>query len=182
MGQGYEPILTVHDNPVWAAAIFCGPLYPEHVATYADFMSALVARYGVAPYNIRYFELGNEPDNADVTGNGWVGGCWGKGHPNSAAGAGGDQYAAMLKVVYPAMKAANANAQVMTGGLVHDYWVEQGGPFDGHFLDDLLAAGGGNYFDVINFHLYEAFAGKWGGRCWQGEGNAGQGSGCDRPD
>ena len=167
--QGYQVILSVVVNPKWAAVTPCGPLYPEHVATYANFMKAVVSRYSVAPYNIRYFELGNEPDNADVIGHGWVGGCWGKGHANSAVGAGGDKYAAMLKVVYPAMKAVNPAVQVVIGGLAYDLWLNEGGPFDRYFLDDLLAAGGGAYFDVINYHFYEVFSNKWGGIAGKGK-------------
>ncbi len=168
MAQGFQIILTVMANPSWAAATECGPLYPEHVVTYANFMRALVARYSAAPYNIRYFELGNEPDNADVLGHGWVGGCWGKG-PNQAIGAGGDKYAAMLKVVYPAMKAANPNVQVALGALAYDLWIDEGGPFDRYFLDDLLAAGGGAYFDVINYHFFEVFSHKWGSIVGKGQ-------------
>ncbi len=163
LDQGYQVIVAVMGNPTWAAATACGPIYPAHVGTYANFMKALVARYSVAPYNIRYFELGNEPDNADVAVGKWLGGCWGKGLPTSAVGAGGDKYAAMLKAVYPAMKAANPNAQVAIGGLAYDLWIDEGGPFDRHFFDDMLAAGGGAYFDVINYHFYEAFSPKWGG-------------------
>ncbi len=161
IGQGYKVVLTVMSNPTWAAATSCGPLYPQHVATYANFMKEVVARYSAAPYNLRYFELGNEPDNADAAGHAWIGGCWGKG-PGQAAGAGGDKYAALLKSAYPAMKAANPNALVAIGGLAYDAWVDEGGPFDRYFLDDFLAAGGGNYIDVINFHFYEAFSYKWG--------------------
>ena len=29
------------------------------------------------------------------------------------------------------------------------------------FLPDVLAAGGGAYFDVLNFHVYPAFAPNW---------------------
>ena len=35
------------------------------------------------------------------------------------------------------------------------------GPFVASFLDDVLAAGGGNYFDVMNFHSYPAFHYNW---------------------
>ena len=159
--QGYEIILSAMHNPTWAAATDCGPIKSQHLPTYANFMKAVVARYSVSPYNIRFFELGNEPDNSDVANQGWVGGCWGKG-PNQAAGAGGDKYAAMLKVVYPAMKTANPAAKVAIGGLAYDSWLTEGGPYDPYFLDDVLAAGGGPYFDIINYHFYEAFSYKWG--------------------
>ena len=166
--QGYQIVLAVMSNPSWAAATECGPLYAQHIATYANFMKAVVQRYSVSPHNIRYFELGNEPDNADVAGFGWVGGCWGKG-PGQAEGAGGAAYANMLKTVYPAMKAANANIIVAMGGLSYESWWSEGGPFDPNFLTDLLAAGGGAYFDVINYHFYEAFSYKWGSVVGKGQ-------------
>jgi len=75
----------------------------------------------------------------------------------------------MLKMVYPAMKAANPNVQVAIGGLAYDAWTDEGGPFDRSFLDDLLAAGGGAYFDVINYHYYEAFSYKWGSIAGKGQ-------------
>ncbi len=118
--QGFNITIAVMGNPGWAAATWCGPLYSQHVASYADFMAEVVKRYGGAPYNVRYFELGNEPDNADPDVHGWVGGCWGKGLPNSAAGAGGDQYAIAVKAVAAKMKAANPNIKVATGGLAYD--------------------------------------------------------------
>ncbi len=168
VNQGYEVVLAVMGSPSWAAATWCGPLYPQHVASYARFMRAVVARYSAAPYHIRYFELGNEPDNADAVGNAWVGGCWGKG-PNQAAGAGGERYAALLKAAYPAMKAANPDIVVMTGGLAYDFWGDEGGPFDRGFLDDFLTAGGGDAIDAINFHFYEAMAPRWGSVAGKGQ-------------
>ncbi|MCS7040891.1 MAG: hypothetical protein NZP34_14890, partial [Caldilineales bacterium] len=124
-------------------------------------MKAVVARYAAPPYNIRYFELGNEPDNSDATSYAWVGGCWGKG-PNQAAGAGGDRYAELMKAVYPAMKAVNSGIIVTNGGLAYDAWLTEGGPFDPNFVTDFLAAGGGQALDAINFHYYHAFAYRWG--------------------
>jgi hypothetical protein len=73
----------------------------------------------------------------------------------------GDQYAHMLAAIYPVVKAANPNAQVVFGGLAYDWFEDQGGPFRRRFLDDVLAAGGGNAFDVMNFHSYPQFASNW---------------------
>lgn len=117
--EGFDIVLAVMHNPSWAADFECGPIRAEHLATFANFMAAVVQRYGSAPYNIRYFELGNEPDNGDAINQAWVGGCWGIG-PNPAPGAGGAAYAEMLKRVYPAMKAAHPNAQVAIGGLRYE--------------------------------------------------------------
>ena len=43
----------------------------------------------------------------------------------------------------------------------YDWFEDQGGPFVREFLDDVLAAGGGDYFDVMNIHLYPAFSTNW---------------------
>jgi hypothetical protein len=67
----------------------------------------------------------------------------------------------MLALVYPVIKAQNPNAKVVLGGLAYDFFEDQGGPFIRSFLDDVLAAGGGNYFDIFNFHAYPSFAYNW---------------------
>ena len=50
----------------------------------------------------------------------------------------------MLKLVYPAIKQANPNAVVLTGGLTD--W--------GEFPKGIYAGGGRDYFDVMNIHTY----------------------------
>ncbi len=157
---GYRVTITVNGNPSWAAPLRCGPLYPEHRASMANFLRAAVARYSVAPYYVLHWSLYNEADNGDPVNYPWLGGCWGATHPNHAAGAGGAAYAAMLKVVYPAMKAANPQVQVLLTGLAFD-WFTPIGLFDRNFLNDILAAGGGPYFDMINFHYFEGWKGSW---------------------
>jgi len=62
-------------------------------------MKALVVCYSVAPYNVKYWELWNEPDIAasSFPGNN-IFGCWGD--PGDAY-FGGGYYTVMLKVIYP---------------------------------------------------------------------------------
>ncbi len=60
----------------------------------------------------------------------------------------------MLSVAYPAIKQANPKAQVLFGGIAYDFFVDKGGNFVKEFLDDVLAAGGGAYFDIMNIHSY----------------------------
>ena len=165
--QGYQVIITITGNPSWAADTACGPIRPEHLDDFAAFIQKAVERYSRPPYNVLYWSFYNEPDNSDSVNFSWLGGCWGFAyHPNAAPGAGGRAYANMLKHVYPAVKAANPEAFVVLGGLAYDYFTEpDGGPFDPAFLDDILAAGGGDYFDVINFHYY-----PWSGWRWEPEG------------
>jgi len=124
-------------------------------------MGALVERYDGDGYQdaplspvVEYFEMYNEPD-AGVEINATFG--------HSYWGPFGDQYAAMLCAVYPAVKAANPDAQVLLGGIAYDNFLDdQGnGAFVREFLGDVLAAGGGSCFDVMNFHYYPVFEATW---------------------
>lgn len=158
--QGYQTILTLWQNPAWAADTVCGPIRAAHLPTFAAFLRAAVARYSAPPYNVLMWALYNEPDNGNALDN--TGACWGRTHPNHAAGAGGAAYANMLSYAYPAIKAGNPRAQVLLGGIANDFWYPSwGGPFDKTFLPEMLAAGGARYFDIINFHYYPAFASSW---------------------
>jgi hypothetical protein len=159
VAEGIELVLTIGGQPSWAAVYPMGPV--TDTADIKEFVGALVERYdgdgiGDAPGSprVRYFELYNEPDNADVhhaqTG-GW--GYWG----HNGAG-----YAALLRELYPVVKAASPGAQWVFGGLALDWFEEDGGVFDSHFLDDVLAAcRGHSCFDVMNFHYYPPFRPKW---------------------
>ena len=153
--SGVKIIATISMSPDWAAPYPLGPLYPEHLDEFAEFNRALVERYdgdGVADAPgspvVRYWEYFNEPD---AKLDNWVPG-WGDS---------GTEYANMLKAVYPAVKSADPRAQVLFGGIAHDYFLEHGGPFVYEFLDDVLAAGAGAYFDIMNFHYYPIFSHTW---------------------
>ena len=47
------------------------------------------------------------------------------------------------------------------GGIAHEHVEGEDWPFNIKFLDDVLLAGGGPYFDVMNFHYYPLFAPNW---------------------
>jgi len=123
---------------------------------------------------VKYWEFYNEPDfDPDNTIQLYDhGGCFGN---NGAA------YAEMLKAVYPVIKEANPEAQVVFGGIALDrctpesrppwypqYWE---GPFNCDFVTDVLghlyARYGADphfpYFDVMNFHNYNDFRDAWDG-------------------
>lgn len=154
-----ELILTIVGQPSWAAVYRQGPV--TDTADLLEFVGALVERYdsdGVddAPGSprVRYFELYNEPDNADVgraSHGGW--GYWG----HNGAG-----YAELLRALYPVVKQANSQANLVFGGLALDWFDSEGGIFDEYFLDDVLAAcQGQDCFDVMNFHYYPVFRSQW---------------------
>lgn len=156
---GKQIILTLGGQPSWAAKYPMGPPYDN--ADLLEFVSALVERYdgdgaADAPGSpvIQYYELYNEPDNTDplrAAHGGW--GYWGD---NGAA------YAELMKAVYRVIKAASPEAQLVFGGIAHDWFVDDGGIFSRAFLDDVLrACQGYDCFDYANFHYYPVFHGAW---------------------
>ncbi len=161
--NGMQVMIYVVANPTWAATTSCGPLKPEYLDDLGAFLTAAASHIqetfpGLAPY----WGVYNEPDIADATLD--FGGCWGKGHPRSATGAGGGAYAQMMAVAYPAIKQGMPSAIVTNGGLAYDDWYSPPtsyGRVDKNFLADFLAAGGGQYIDALDFHYYPAFNYNW---------------------
>jgi len=175
-----RPLVIVSHNPSWAATTSCGPhdrLADE--TAFVQFVGALVERYdgdgdyngdgvidGPALPNVRDWEFWNEPDWNDM-GDAQMGGCWG---PQAGA------YAAMLRAIYPVMHQANPTVRVVLGGLAAEdiginpainqpffNFSRQPSAQATDFMTELLAAGAGSYFDVINFHYYRAFDRVWAG-------------------
>jgi hypothetical protein len=150
--EGVSPILTIVGNPSWAASHPAGPTDLVDIGELVEFVTAAVARYGQPPYNVKHWEFYNEPDNGSeyYAGLGW--GYWG----NEPAA-----YAAMLAAVYQPIKDVDPEARIVFGGLACDNWTDGGGPFVRDFLDGVLQAGGGKYFDIMNFHYYSLFDPNW---------------------
>lgn len=170
---GLTPVAIVHQNPDWATIPYqdpssgkmvhaaCGAVAQEHFAAYAAFMSELVSRYSQPPYNVQYWELGNEPDvdpSIMSTSLHEHFGCWGdKDDPYY----GGRHYGNMLKVIVPAMKQADPNATILIGGLLLDT-PNTTDPLLGKpelFLHGILEAGAGTSFDIVAFHAYPWYDG-----------------------
>lgn len=163
------PIVIVLDSPHWATKTYydaenqpyqtsCGAIHSDHFADFARFMQALVTRYGQPPYDVHFWELGNEPDidpRLVDRDNGF--GCWGD---IDDPYYGGEHYGEMLKVVTPAIKAVDPAAQVVIGGLALD---NPGIAAEGHgspekFFEGVLRAGAGNSFDIVAYHAYSSYA------------------------
>ncbi len=148
-------VATLNGNPTWAATSTEGAIDKVGLNELAEFMGALVERYdgdGISDASgspkVLYFEMYNEPDaGPSPTADRW--------------GDKGVQYAQMLAAVYPAVKAARSEAKVVFGGIAYDWWEKQSGPFVERFLEDVLAAGGGQSFDIMNFHAYPLFRNNW---------------------
>jgi hypothetical protein len=171
--KNLQVILIVRKTPVWAQkvsgpAAYCGPIKPEKLEAFGNFMYDLVSRYSPPPYNVKYWELWNEPDVdpalAAYMGGGDIPfGCWGD---STKIYYGGEYYAEMLKAVYPRIKTADPQAQVLVGGLLLDC-DPRGSPSictsTGHddrppkFLEGILRNNGGAYFDGVGYHVYDTY-------------------------
>lgn len=131
-----KPLGLVIFTPEWARAADCiGVKCPPHdPSQFAVFMAALASRY---KNDIQHWEVGNEPNNV---------GFW-------ASGADCKAYTSILKAVYPAVKLANPNAVILTGGLAP---MPNKAPNMGRieFLDCIYKNGGKNYFDAVADHPY----------------------------
>ncbi len=165
----YRPILVIRSTPDWAQkdpGWLCGPIKQENLDEFANFVHDVVARYSVPPYNVLYYELWNEPDvdrkdPAISIAPNFPWGCWGD--VSDTQYYGGGYYAEMLKQVYPAVKRANSNAQVLVGGLLlycdptnPPAWEDKNNPcVRSKFFNGILANGGGPYFDGVAFHAYD---------------------------
>lgn len=167
--RGLTPMVIVRSAPQWARKFTntpCGPIREDALDEFASFMAEAVARYSVPPYNVQYWELGNEPD---VDPN-WVHpdspfGCWGD---EADPYYGGELYGEMLKSVYGPIKEADPGARVVLGGLLlfcdpDDPTPEPGtnGCKPATFLEGVLRVGGGDAFDILAYHAYPYwFSGK----------------------
>ena len=172
--DGQQTIANVVYTPEWAQkypGVACGPIAEDALDDFAEFMGAIVSRYSEPPYNVEYWEIGNEPDiDRKLVDGHSLYGCWGE---EDDLYYGGGYYADMLKAVYPAIKAADPQAKVLVGGLVLDCdpvnppETEPGSGelrncTSGTFLEGILKSGGGEYLDGVSFHAYDYYFGREG--------------------
>jgi hypothetical protein len=152
---GIQVILVVMFTPDWAQAVpghSCGPIREDALSAFAQFLEAAVERYSQPPYQVRHWELWNEPDvDPKLVPPDSVFGCWGDSQDEYY---GARAYALMLRHAYPAIKRADPGAQVIMGGLLLDAPDTQ----PSRFLEGILKAGGGDSFDALAFHGYTTFS------------------------
>lgn len=178
---GMPVILMVRSTPEWAQKVpgsLCGPIETGSLDEFADFIFDVVSRYSAPPYNVEYWEFGNEPDvDPSMVPSDYPFGCWGD---MTDPLYGGGYYAEMLKAVYPKIKAANPQAKVLVGGLLLDcdpVMPPEIPPGSGkmkdcsptYFLQGILENGGGDYFDGVSFHSYDYYLntlGQYGNGNW----------------
>lgn len=125
-------------TPQWARApgcdngIECPPADPS---TFATFAAEVAARY--KSDGMHYWEIWNEPNNYSF----WA--------PKTDCVA----YTELLQVSYPAIKQADPNAIVITGGL-SPASTDGNNTSPTDFLSCVYNAGGKNYFDAVGDHPY----------------------------
>ena len=184
---GFSIHAEIRSTPYWAAedvtsaqGVYqsCGPIDPEDLPAFAQFVQAFVERYDGDGLNdapgspvVSYIEFWNEAD-AGYNGNtncDWVGGCWGGDRDNDGI-PDPQEYATMLSYAYPAVKAANPETRVLFSGVAYESNIS-GGCFNMNFTDQVLTAleglsptgNAGDYFDLMNFHQYDFRRGTWDG-------------------
>lgn len=156
---GLQVMAIIDDHPSWATGStkICAAILDEYHDEFAVFVRAVVAKYSQHPYLVRYWELGNEPDvDPSLVEEFSPFGCWGDKNDEYY---GGERYGRMLRVVTPAIRAADPAAKVIFGGLLlarpENTNQTDGKPFN--FLAGALRAGAGDYFDILAFHTYPTF-------------------------
>jgi hypothetical protein len=136
-GYGVRILLRVHGTPAWAkpdGTFLSHP--PDDPADFARFMGTLAARYRG---QVAAYEIWNEP-NLHYE--------WGYLEPDPAA------YTALLQAAYQAVKAADPQALVISGGLAT---TGEGSPTavgDLAFLQGMYDAGARGSFDALGSHPY----------------------------
>lgn len=153
--RGLRPIVTIAGAPKWAAEPACGPFKPGGQDRFVQFVKALVQRYSAAPYSVKTWMFYEEPDAPADRADPGTPGCWGK----DPAG-----YGAMLRAVYPAIKAIDAEAKVSTGSLAADWFDDQGGVYPRSFLKDVMDPAKGNAggsVDIVAFNYAYVFRRNW---------------------
>ncbi len=160
-------VAVIKYTPLWAqkiSGVRCGPIHQDSLDEFYHFVYAAVMRYSYPPYNIRYWEFGNEPDvDPSLIPPDFPFGCWGDLNDSYY---GGGYYAEMLKYAYPAVKAANPNAKVIIGGLLLDcdptYLPpsEKNRCLPAKFFEGILKNQGASYFDIVGFHSYALYYDK----------------------
>jgi hypothetical protein len=169
--EGFNVLVFIWENPSWAASTSCGPLKSGMLGEFSQFLTALVTRYSQPPYNVKYWELYNEPDIKDSGQGAQYGGCWGNN---------GAEYAQMLVAADAAIHGVDPEAKILPGGLAYEWWngdyfnsgidssitpgptewTTSGNEFP-DFLEAVLSNGGGDHFDVMSFHSYVVFHPRW---------------------
>lgn len=132
-------LMLVFDTPAWAngtGSYNPNSPPPANPSDLGDFMAHLAAHYAG---QVDAYEIWNEENVADT---------WGGQFPNAVT------YTNMLKAVYPAVKQADPNALVISGGVANTGDGSSTSIGDLTYLQTMLQNGAGNYLDAIGIHPY----------------------------
>ena len=138
--QGLQVIARLGYVPEWARPVDSSPLYldEEHFEDFGRYAAEFARRYAG---RVEYMIIWNEPNLALE---------WGFAEVDPA------KYVNMLKVVYPMIKAANPDMQVLAGALAPT--LAPPGSHDGMndlaYLQAMYDAGAAPYFDILAIHAY----------------------------
>ncbi len=135
--SGLEPLVVLDGSPAWARAPYDraptdNPLAPPtDPATFARFAAAFAARYGD---QVRFYQIWDEPNVAPHWGNRLI-------EPVA--------YAQLLKAASAAIRAADADAQIVAAALAPT--VDRGHVAidEPYFLQRMIAAGAAPAFDIV---------------------------------
>lgn len=137
VAHGMMPLPIFHGTPGWARP--SADVYvPSSMSQFATFCAACVNRY---KNRVKYWEVWNEQNSR---------GFW---PPDPSP----TNYVAMLQAVYPAVKAADPTAFVISGGTAStpdNANLANGDMGEREFITAMYAAGGKNYFDAMGIHPY----------------------------
>ncbi len=138
--QGIEVIARLGFVPGWARPAESSPLYldEDRFADFGAYAAEFATRYAG---RVRYIIIWNEPNLALE---------WGYAEVDPA------KYVTMLKTVYPMIKAANPEVQVLAGALAPTL-APPGSP-DGmndlDYLETMYDLGAADFFDILSIHAY----------------------------
>ncbi|OGO28935.1 MAG: hypothetical protein A2Z16_05020 [Chloroflexi bacterium RBG_16_54_18] len=168
--QGFSIVAVVKNTPLFAQAINdpanipCSPIKSNQAGEFIEFIHELAVRYSAPPYNIRYWQLGNEPDvDVDLFSGANFNlrytspyGCWGD---DADPYYGGEYYADFLKIFSDTIKAVNPSAQITNGGLLLDcHPVNDPSCLSGTFFEGMIKGLQDNNalsaLDYVSFHAY----------------------------
>lgn len=189
--RGYSTIVVIRRTPEWASHDKlaggtykpCGRVHDSKLQAFGNFVHDAVALLSQPPYNVKHWEIWNEPD---VDPKYFTGsqppydeeyGCYGD--ENELFGYGGAEFAKLLAAAYPRIKQADPFAKVYVGGLLlscdpavrDDAYCRAS-----RFMRGVLAAGGAAHFDGISYHGYDYYwhePGRFGNADWATAWNTG---------
>ena len=133
---GMKVELIVDDAPSWASGSTQNWTQPLSASAFANFAGEVAAHYG--PMGVSAYEIWNEPN---------LQGFWNPA-PNPSF------YTTMLQDSYVAIKAAEPNATVISGGLAPAEDDSAGDIAPIEFLSDMYADGARGSFDALGYHAY----------------------------